>query len=138
MKNVILFVAIAFSLGIKINAQVAVIANKSVSESSISVDKASDIYTSKDKNWGNGTKIVRFTLKSEDVNSNKFFGAIGKTYADLKKVWMKLQLTGEGQAPEALGADDEIINKVASTPGAIGFVNAGKVSDKVKVLLTIN
>lgn len=56
----------------------------------------------------------------------------------MKKLWMKQQLTGEGIAPEALGSEDEVLNKVASTPGAIGFIDAKKVNDKVKVLLTIN
>jgi ABC-type phosphate transport system substrate-binding protein len=55
----------------------------------------------------------------------------------IKKVWMKLQLTGEGQAPEGLGSDDEVVSKVASTPGAIGYVDAAKVNDNVKVLLEI-
>jgi ABC-type phosphate transport system substrate-binding protein len=119
-------------------SQVAVIANKSVGESSITAGKAGEIYSLKVKTWGNGTGIVRYTLKSESETTAKFFGAIGKSSADMKKLWMKLQLTGEGQAPEALASEDEVINKVASTPGAIGFVSASKVNDKVKVLLTIN
>ncbi|MFO7445547.1 MAG: substrate-binding domain-containing protein [Ignavibacteriaceae bacterium] len=119
-------------------AQVAIIANKSVSDGSVSVSKLTDIYSLRAKAWSNGNAIILFTHKSDNASTGKFFSAIGKSSADMKKVWMKLQLTGEGQAPEALGSDDEVLNKVASTPGAIGFVDAGKVNDKVKVLLTIN
>jgi len=137
MKNILLLAFVLFLFGINLNAQVAVIANKSISESSISTSQLTDIYLSKTKVWADGTKIIRFTLKSDDETSSKFFGAVGKSFADLKKLWMKLQLTGEGQAPEALGSDDEVLNKVASTAGAIGFVKAGKLNDKVKILLTI-
>lgn len=120
------------------SAQVAVIANKSVADSKITVSKAAEIYLLKSKTWSDGKGVVPFTLKTDNDASSKFFGAVGKSSMELKKVWMKLQLTGEGQAPEGLGSEDEILSKVASTPGAIGFVSASKVNDNVKVLLTIN
>jgi ABC-type phosphate transport system substrate-binding protein len=137
--NLIKYIVLALVMATACSyAQVAVIAHKSVSESSINNSKLADIYSLKAKSWSNGSAIVRVTLKSDDGTSAKFFGAIGKSLADMKKVWMKLQLTGEGQAPEAMGSEDEVVNKVASTPGAIGYVSAGKVNDKVKVLMTIN
>jgi ABC-type phosphate transport system substrate-binding protein len=55
----------------------------------------------------------------------------------MKKLWMKVQLTGEGQPPTGVGSEDEVLSKVASTPGAIGFVSSDKVNGSVKVLLTI-
>jgi len=50
---------------------------------------------------------------------------------------MRVQLSGNGKAPEALGSDDEVLEKVGATPGAIGFVSAGKVKGNVKVVVTI-
>lgn len=137
-KNILIVIAAVILFSISGYSQVAVIANKSVGESSITAGKAGDIYSLKTKTWSSGSGIVRFTLKAESATTTKFFGAIGKSAADMKKAWMKIQLTGEGQAPEALGSEDEVLNKVASTPGAIGFISASKVNDKVKVLLTIN
>jgi len=118
-------------------AQVAVIANKSVSDNSINSAKLTDIYFLRAKTWSNGQGIVAFTIKSDNSASEKFYSAIGKADTEMKKMWMKLQLTGEGMAPDALGSDDEMINKIASTSGAIGYIDASKVNDKVKVLLTI-
>ena len=118
-------------------AQVAVIANKSVSESSISSGKLVDIYCLRAKTWGNGKEIVPVTIKSDNETTQKFFSALGKSSMEMKKLWMKLQLTGEGQPPAGVGSDDEVLSKVASTPGAIGFVSSDKVNSSVKVLLTI-
>ena len=134
----LLIAAFFFFIAANMSAQVAVIANKSVADSKIDVSKVTEIYLLKAKTWSDGKAIVPFTLKSDNDASNKFFDAIGKSSMEMKKVWMKLQLTGEGIAPEGLGSEDEVLNKVASTPGAIGFVSASKVNDKVKVLLTIN
>ncbi len=130
--------AFLFFIAVNMSAQVAVIANKSVADSKITVSKAADIYLLKSKTWSDGKAVVPLTLKTDNEASNKFFDAIGKSSMELKKAWMKLQLTGEGQAPEGLGSENEILNKVASTPGAIGFISASKVNDNVKVLLTIN
>jgi ABC-type phosphate transport system substrate-binding protein len=128
---IILFAAVATQ------AQVAVIANKSVSEGSITSGKLGDIYSLRLKAWGNGSAIVPVTLKSDNEDAQKFFSSIGKSSMEMKKLWMKLQLTGEGQPPVGVGSEDEVLSKVASTPGAIGFVSADKVNGSVKVLLTI-
>lgn len=119
-------------------AQVTVVANKSISENSLTVSKLTDIYFLRAKSWSNGQAIVPFTLKTDNQVTDKFFSAIGKSNTEMKKIWMKLQLTGEGQAPASLGSDEETLNKVASTPGSIGFVDSKNVNDKVKTLLTIN
>jgi ABC-type phosphate transport system substrate-binding protein len=133
------YILIAFILlgAAAAQAQVAVIANKSVSESSISAGKLNDIYSLRLKTWNNGKEIVPVTLKSDNETSQKFFGSLGKPMMEMKKLWMKIQLTGEGQPPTGVGSDDDMIAKVASTPGAIGFVSADKVNGSVKVLLTI-
>lgn len=119
-------------------AQVAVIANKSVPEGSISASKINEIYSLKAKTWSNGTAITTFTLKADNDASKKFFGSLGKSSMEMKKMWMKLQLTGEGQPPVNCDSEEQVVDKVSSTTGGIGFVSADKVSDKVKVLMKIN
>ena len=136
--NKIYMLLLVFLFAASSYSQVAVIANKSVSESSINTSKLTDIYSLRVKAWSNGNAVVPLTLKSENATVDKFFSSIGKSFEDMKKLWMKLQLTGEGMAPEGLNSEDDVVNKVSSTPGAIGFVSASKVNDKVKVLLTIN
>jgi ABC-type phosphate transport system substrate-binding protein len=131
------FIVLVLIAAASTQAQVAVIANKSVSESSISSGKLNDIYSLRAKTWGNGKEIVPVTLKSENESVKKFFSAFGKSLMEMKKLWMKLQLTGEGQPPASVGSEDEVVSKVASTPGAIGFVSSDKVNSSVKVLLTI-
>lgn len=131
------FIALMLFAVASVQAQVAIIANKSVSESSISSSKLNDIYSLRTKSWGNGSSIIPVTIKSDNEATQKFFSALGKSSMEMKKLWMKLQLTGEGQPPTGVGSEEELLAKVASTPGAIGFISADKVNSSVKVLLTI-
>ena len=138
MKIKCLFIiAVMILSGTALNAQVAVIVNKSVNASSISKSNLLDIYSLTTKNWDNGNKIIVFDQKSDNEVKEKFYSFIGKSNSDLKKVWMRAQLTGEGFAPEALNSDQEVLNKVASTPNAIGYINKNSVSSSVKVLIEI-
>ncbi|KAA3618465.1 MAG: hypothetical protein D8M58_13455 [Calditrichaeota bacterium] len=137
MKKYILSFVIILMFSMAANAQVSIIVNKSVSESSLDAGKLKSIYTLKTTKWADGSKIVVFNLKTKGESQNKFYGHIGSKANDLKKTWMKAQLTGEGKAPKSLGSEDEVVQKVASTPGAIGFVSTSKVSDDVKTIATI-
>lgn len=120
-----------------INAQVSIIVNKSVPAISITKAELLDIYSLSTIKWGNGEKAVLFDLRSDDNIKNKFYEYMGKSNSNLKKVWMRAQLTGEGFAPEALNSSTEVVNKVALTPGAIGFVDSKAVTGDVKVILKI-
>lgn len=136
-KLIILTMLFVISVSAITSAQVSVIANKSVSETEISKSKLLEIYSLSSNKWKSGEKIIVFDLKSEGKTKNDFYSFIGKSADELKKVWMRAQLTGEGTAPKSLGSEYEILEKVAGTSGAIGFVSSDKVNSSVKVLLTI-
>jgi ABC-type phosphate transport system substrate-binding protein len=116
-------------------AQVAVITNKSNSTSTMTTSQIASVYSLDMKTWPSGEKIV--VLDNKGTAREKFYKYIGKSDSDLKKIWMRVQLSGNGKAPEGMNADDEVVAKVAATPGAIGFVNASAAGGTVKVIATI-
>lgn len=118
-----------------VQAQVTVIGHKATSEAPLAAVKVGTIYSLDHTKWGDGTKIVVFDNAS-DVKST-FYTGIGKDQLSLKKIWMKKQLTGEAKAPETIGSDEDVVKKVSSTPGAIGYVKASAVTGDVKVLLEL-
>jgi len=70
--------------------------------------------------WSDGTNIIVLVHKDKSVQK-KFFEFIDVTdVMNIKKQWMRFQLSGEGKAPETVD-DYEMLKKVASTPGAIGY-----------------
>lgn len=121
---------------VETNAQVAVVANKNVSINEIDISTLKNLYEI-NSNELNGNKVTLFSLDSDDQTRDQFYSALGTSFTKVKKVWLRAKLTGNGNLPKAISAD-EMLNKIASTNGTIGFVPADKVNDKVKVLLQLN
>jgi hypothetical protein len=94
-----------------------------------------DIYTLETQKSENGVTLVVFDLKVEP--KDQFYTALGKTGTELKKIWMKMQLSGDGKAPTTVVSEEEMVSKVASVPGAVGYVSQAKVTDAVNTLFVL-
>lgn len=121
---------------VSLTAQVSVIAHKQTEASSLTLSQVAAFYTLDAKSWPSGAKVTVFDSRNERARS-VFYAGIGKSDVEIKKIWMRMQLSGNGKAPEAIASDAEVIAKVSSTPGAVGFINAASATDAVKVLLEI-
>lgn len=120
-----------------IPAQVAVIVHKAAPVDSLTQAELFDYFSCEVKTWSNKTPVVVFDLKPQSEIKEMFYDFLGKSASRMKSIWMKKLLMGEGDPPQALLSEDEVLKKVATTPGAIGFVSKAKVHDGVKIVLTI-
>ncbi|HAP37103.1 MAG TPA: hypothetical protein DCQ28_14680 [Bacteroidetes bacterium] len=133
-KYIFITVLLFLSVGIS-SAQVSIVANKSVQDNGLTTLKVASIFSLEQVKWSSGDRIVVFDQNGDAKKD--FYAGIGKDPLSMKKDWMKKQLTGEAKAPETLSSDADVIAKVSSTPGSIGYVNSSNVSSAVKVLLEI-
>lgn len=129
---IIFFIFIAFTT-YSFAQEYAIIANKSVSESSIDKGTLAKIMDLNTTTWSNGSKIVIFDYKDNAAKSS-YYSYIGRSENALKKLWLKKKLTEGATTPIQVSDDNEMLNKVASTSGALGYIPASKVNDSVKVL----
>jgi len=121
-------------------AQVAVIANQSVPVDTIDKIQVLDFYTKDIKKWNSKTPVVVLDLKPDNEIKETFYKFLGKSTSRMKSIWLKKMLSGEGDPPEAMSSHEEMVKKVAETPGAIGFADRSKIKGKedIKILLVIN
>lgn len=133
MKRLLLGVLLMTAFTTMARAQLVVIANPSVPVASIESRAVVDIYMLTQTKWSNDEPIRVFALKKGTAGAEKFYAALGLNPLALNKQWLRIQLTGEGRAP-SLVPEDEIVARVAATPGAIGFVDMARVTNSVKVL----
>ncbi len=118
-------------------AQVAVIAHLNAPADTLSSARLLDFYTGDVQTWNGNMAVVLFDLKPRTEVKKAFYHFLGKSPSRMKSVWMKRLLAGEGEPPQALGSNREMLEKVAATPGAIGFAHRDSVHGAVKVLAII-
>lgn len=116
-------------------SQVVIIVNPNVPVDSLTKNKLLDLYTGDIRKWDNNQPIVTFDLKPKLKVRDQFFNLLGKTSSRMKSIWLKKMLAGEGDPPTAMDSEKSLLSKIASTPGAIGFVSKSIVNSSVKVII---
>ncbi len=116
---------------------VLVIAHSKVPVDTITKVDLRDIYLGDIRQWKDGTEIVVVDTKPRNKTKECFYSYIGKSPSRMKSIWIKKLLSGEGNPPEVVESDTDAVHKVASTPGAIGFVTKGTPLDSVRVIAEI-
>ncbi len=117
--------------------QVAVIAHKSVPVDSISKSELLDLYTGETSIWRDGEPVVVFDLKENGKTRKTFYKFLGMASSRIKSIWLKRMLLGEADPPESLKSEEELLRKISTTQGAIGFLDRSKPNGTVKILMTI-
>ncbi|MDH3890119.1 MAG: hypothetical protein OEV49_03465 [candidate division Zixibacteria bacterium] len=135
-RSVVAFFCVlaTFAVG---KAQIAVIANTSVPIESLDKEMLFDVYRCDVQTWDDDTKIMVWDLGERGATRKAFYEFIGKRPSRMKSLWMKKLLTGDGDPPEVAESEEEMLEKIIGTPGAIGYVNQELVDDRVKLLLVI-
>ena len=89
------------------------------------------------KKWQDDSPVIVFDLKPRLEIREQFYNFIGKSSSRMKSIWLKKMLSGEGDPPQALNSELEILKKVSKTPGSIGYISKDLVNSKVKILAII-
>ncbi len=114
-------------------AGVKIIANSSVTASSISPEDLKSVFLL-EKNSVGGSHVEPVLAKGGAAHSAFLGQYLSKTDAALQTYYRSLVFTGKASMPKVLGSDAEIAAYVAKTKGAIGYVSDGASVDGVKTL----
>jgi hypothetical protein len=137
MKNftlIIIGTALTCLAGSAMAGDLKVIANASVSESSISLDELKGVFLITKTSLHDGSHVEPVLLKSGAVHENFLKEFLGKTDSALETYYRSLVFTGKGSMPKILATDAEVEAYVAKTKGAIGYVSAAPTMAGVKSL----
>jgi len=116
-------------------ATLNVIANASVEESHLKLKDLRSIYTMKKKLWSNGDRISVFVLSDDSATHKDFCRKLLKVFPrQLESVWYRLVYSGTGEKPVSVNSEEEMIELVAKTPGAIGYIRSENMHEETKVI----
>jgi ABC-type phosphate transport system substrate-binding protein len=140
MKKILftLFLVFAVAAGSSFAQSFKVIVNSSNPVSSLSKKEASDYFLKKKAKWPNGNPVIPVDLSSGSSVREAFSQHVhGKSTSAVRNFWQQAAFSGAGTAPSEKASDNDVIEFIKKTPGAIGYVSAGANTSNVKVL-TLN
>lgn len=114
-------------------AEFKVIANPSVKSSDISTDDLKNVFLSTKTALADGSQVEPVLAKAGPAHE-AFLKDLGKTDAALSTYYRSLVFTGKGSMPKICGSDAEVVDYVAKTKGAIGYVSDSASVAGVKTL----
>ena len=119
-------------------SQLVVIAHTSVPVDSLGKGELLRLFSGDREYWETGDPVVIADLAKKGNVRESFYEYIGKTSSRMRSLWLKRKLSGEGELPESFESEDELLDMVLNTPGAIGYLRAEMIADEseIKILIT--
>ena len=118
--------------------EIAVIAHPQLPVTRISAPALADIYKGQSSRLDGGERVTPVDQARGARIREGFYRAVANMSAgQINAYWSRLLFTGKRKPPRALADDAAVLDFVATTPGAIGYVDRAKVDSRVKVVLTL-
>jgi ABC-type phosphate transport system substrate-binding protein len=111
---------------------VVLIANNGVQISEIKTSDIRAIFTGEKTRFSDGAHAVPVILKGGPVHEVFLKRHLGEGPDEFRAQWRKVVFTGQGAMPRAFDSETSMIEYVATTPGAVGYVSRVSPHDRVK------
>lgn len=131
-KSLLAFAALACWTCPDARAQVVVIANSAVTAETVSKQDLRDLFTGASSSLPGSTHAVPVLLRAGPVNDDFLNRYVGKSDSAFRASWRSLLFSGQGAMPKTMDSDAAVLDYVARTPGAIGYVGKGTLHDSAK------
>ena len=115
-------------------AETTIIINESVPVDELSMNDVKQIFTGKKRSWENGDIIIPAVLTRGETHENFLTKFTQKSRMQFRTYWKKLVFTGKAQALNEFGSESDLVEFVAGTKGAIGYIDSDSPHKGVKVV----
>ncbi|MCH9639993.1 MAG: substrate-binding domain-containing protein [Betaproteobacteria bacterium] len=132
---ILLFINLFIAGDALADRQYQVVAHPDVIEKALTVNVLRAIFSMRMRTWSDGQAIKVFVLDDNDALHHSFSKEKLNVFPyQLRLAWDRLVFSGTGQAPINVSSQEEMRSKVASTPGAIGYLETIYIDDDIHVL----
>lgn len=108
---------------------VDIVVSPSLTKMKLDRDLLRAVFTMRVREWPDGSPVRVFVLPDDDPLSDTFYRErLGMYSYVLRRAWDRMVFTGTGFAPTVVRSEEEMIERVRSTPGAIGFMRKREAS----------
>jgi len=108
---------------------IEVVTHHQVTDLSLTKSQLRRIYTMRQLYWSDNSTISVFVLPNQHELHQRFSKERLQIFPyQLNRIWHKLTYSGLGVAPTVVGSEQELIQAVINTPGAIGYIDDATLS----------
>jgi len=111
-----------------------VIANKDVTTASVTRSELQNIFLGKTLKWPDGKKIKPAVLKEGSTHERFLNEMLARRVAQFDTHWKQVIFTGKGRPPKMLDSEEELVQYVSVTEGAVGYIDSGTEHADVKTI----
>ena len=136
-----LLIAAGFVLAAALHSHagdIKVIVNASVKTDAISTDELRGVFLLQRRSLKDGSSVVPVLQKEGPAHETFLKQYLERDAAELHIYYQGLVFTGKGSMPKELNSDAEVVAWVASTHGAMGYVNGKAGTEGVKILAVLS
>lgn len=140
MKSMLrLFLASTALFAVQAAADVAVVVAPSVPLDGISIQQLERLYLHRPDRYPDGVELTPLDQSAgSEIRRNFVQKVLWKSEIEVAEYWSRRMYSGKGRPPRQVRGDAAVIDAVTSSPGTVGYIDAGSVDDRVKVLLTFH
>lgn len=113
-----------FPAGAATAVDLVIIGNPNLPAPSLDSKDLQRIYMGKQTRWENDLAIVPVMLKSSAVHELFVETYLGRSVHRFVTYWRQMVFTGKGIPPRSFASENELVEFVANTPGAVGYASA--------------
>lgn len=136
MKTLLVSFLLLFSLlpSLALAGDLVVVANKNNPLSELTKQQIIDIFMGRTKFYASGERIVLLDHKlNSSTRKSFYFNLVNKSLNEINSYRARLLFSGRFALPKEV-SDEEMIDCLESDQDAIGYVDADKINDKLKIL----
>ena len=120
-------------------AAVEIVANPDVPMKQLTRNELQAIFTMRLRAWPNGVPVRVFVLPDNAPQHSEFAKEKLSIFPYvLRNYWDRMVFSGTGQFPAELASPAEMHERIADTPGAVGYLPAELVDQRVRALKVVN
>ena len=116
------------------HSQVLIIANPSIAAADVSKEDLRDVFTGASSSFKGASQVTPVLLKQGAVNEGFLDLYVGKSDSAFRASWRSILFSGQGVMPKTLDSDTAVVEYVAHTAGAIGYIGRATPHEGVKIL----
>lgn len=115
--------------------RVVLVAHPQVANAALTRDTIRAIFAMRQRSWPDGEAVRVFVLPNDHPVHARFAKERLTVYPhQLQLAWDRMVFSGTGQAPNQVNSQSEMLERVAATPGALGYLEREYLDDRVQVI----